>query len=162
MSTALIVVDIQNDYFPGGRFPLENSEQALASALEHIAQAKQAGHVVIGIRHTAPGDGPFLADGSVGAEFHPAIAAALEGCTVIEKHQADSFLGTSLGQTLAGANVAAIQLAGMMTQHCITHTALSPDAAGFDVAIIAAACAAPTAVISDVALSGLAGHCTVL
>lgn len=95
MSTALIVVDIQNDYFPGGRFPLENSEQALTSALEHIAQAKQAGHVVIGIRHTAPGDGPFLADGSVGAEFHPAIAAALEGCTVIEKHQADSFLGTS-------------------------------------------------------------------
>ena len=33
MSTALIVVDIQNDYFPGGRFPLEKSEQALASAL---------------------------------------------------------------------------------------------------------------------------------
>lgn len=50
----------------------------------------------------------------------------------------------------------------MMTQHCITHTALSPDAAGFEVAIIAAACAAPTAVISDVALSGLAGRCTVL
>ena len=162
MKTALIVVDIKNDYFPGGRLTLENSEQALSAALDAIAQAKQAGEVVIGIQHFTPSDGPFLAKGTVGAELHPAIAEALNGCVVIEKQQADSFLGTPLGQTLAAQNVSDIRLVGMMTQHCITHTALSPEAAGLDVTILGAGCAAPTALISDIALSGLAGRCKVV
>ena len=162
MKTALIVIDIQNDYFPGGRFPLENCEKALASALDAIAQAKQAGDVVVGIQHKAPSDGPFLAEGSAGADFHPAIAEALQGCEVIEKHQADSFLDTTLGKTLAAHDISAIRLVGMMTQHCVTHTALSPEAAGLAVTIVGAACAAPMAVLSDVALSGLAGRCTVV
>ncbi|MCC7633986.1 cysteine hydrolase family protein [Stenotrophomonas rhizophila] len=162
MSTALIVVDIQNDYFAGGRFPLENSEPALANALDAIARARQAGEPVIGIQHKAPAGAPFLADGSAGAELHPAIADALQGCTLIEKQQADSFLGTTLGSTLAAGGVSAIRLVGMMTQHCITHTALSPEAAGLEVTIVGAACAAPTAVIGDIALSGLAGRCTVV
>ncbi|MEN4950577.1 nicotinamidase-related amidase [Stenotrophomonas rhizophila] len=162
MKTALIVVDIQNDYFAGGRFPLEKSEQALAAALHAIAQARQAGELVVGIQHIAPSDGPFMAAGTQGAELHPAIAEALEGCPVIEKHQADSFLGTALGETLAARNVSAIRLVGMMTQHCITHTALSPEAAGVDVTIIGAGCAAPTAMISGIALSGLAGRCKVV
>ena len=55
-----------------------------------------------------------------------------------------------------------IRLVGMMTQHCVTHTALSPEAAGLAVTIVGAACAAPMAVLSDVALSGLAGRCTVV
>ncbi|MDZ5777176.1 isochorismatase family protein, partial [Stenotrophomonas maltophilia] len=74
----------------------------------------------------------------------------------------DSFLGTPLGQTLAAQNVSDIRLVGMMTQHCITHTALSPEAAGLDVTILGAGCAAPTALISDIALSGLAGRCKVV
>jgi len=87
MKTALIVVDIQNDYFAGGRFPLENSEQALAAALHAIAQARQAGELVVGIQHIAASDGPFMAAGTEGAALHPAIAEALQGCPVIEKHQ---------------------------------------------------------------------------
>lgn len=141
---------------------MENSEKALGNALDAIAQAKQAGDVVVGIQHKSPSDAPFLAEGNAGADLHPAIAEALEGCVVVEKHQADSFLGTALGQTLAAHDVSAIRLVGMMTQHCVTHTALCPEAAGLDVTIIGAACAAPTAVISDIALSGLAGHCTVV
>lgn len=162
MKTALIVVDIQNDYFSGGRFELENSEQALANALKAVAQARLAGDVVVGIQHAAPPGSPFLAEGTLGAALHPRIAEALQGCVIIEKHQADSFLGTSLGATLAAHDVSAIRLVGMMTQHCITHTALSPEAAGLEVSIVGAACAAPTGVISQVALSGLAGRCTVL
>lgn len=162
MKTALIVVDIQNDYFARGNIALENSEHALAAALDAIAQAKQAGDLVVGIQHMSPSDGPFMARGTEGAELHPAIAEALEDFVVIEKHQADSFLGTALGETLAAQEISAIRLVGMMTQNCITHTALSPEAAGFDVTIIGAACAAPTALINDIALSGLAGRCKVV
>ena len=89
-------------------------------------------------------------------------ADALEGCVVIEKHQADSFLGTTLGQELAARNVSAIRLVGMMTQHCITHTALSPEAAGLEVTIVGAGCAAPTATLSAIALAGLSGRCKVV
>lgn len=162
MKTALIVIDIQNDYFPGGRLTLENTEHALSAALAAIKQAKQAGDVVIGIQHFTPSDGPFMARGTVGADLHPAIADALEGCVVIEKHHADSFQDTALGQTLAARDVSAIRLVGMMTQHCVTHTALSPEAARLDVTILGAGCAAPTALVSDIALSGLAGRCKVI
>ena len=162
MKTALIVVDIQNDYFAGGRFTLENSETALAASLEAIAKARQAGEVVVGIQHIAPSEGPFMARGTAGADLHPAIAEALQGCPIIEKHQADSFLGTRLGETLAAQDVTAIRLVGMMTQHCITHTALSPEAAGLEVTIVGAGCAAPTATLSAIALAGLSGRCKVV
>ncbi|MFK3847389.1 isochorismatase family protein [Stenotrophomonas sp. NPDC078853] len=74
MRTALIVVDIQNDYFAGGRFTLENSEPALAASLEAIAKARQAGEVVVGIQHIAPDDGPFMARGTAGADLHPGFS----------------------------------------------------------------------------------------
>lgn len=152
---ALLVIDIQNDYFPGGRFPLDGAEEALGHTLSAIQSAKESGAKIVAIQHLTPPGGPFFEEGTTGADLHPSIAAAVRGNAVVTKREADSFFNTELGSLLKAADVDQIEIVGMMTQHCVTHTALSPEAAGFDVVILGEACAAPTRALSALALSGL-------
>ena len=152
---ALLVVDIQKDYFPGGKFPLEGAEGALQHALSAIERAKREGTKVVAIQHLAPAGAPFLEEGSDGAALHPRIADAVRGEVLVTKHEADSFLKTNLASVLQEAGVNALEIVGMMTQHCVTHTCLSPDAHGKSVKIYGDACAAPTRALSALALSGL-------
>ena len=77
------------------------------------------------------------------------------GGGAITKHEADSFLNTDLGELLQEAGVDDLEVVGMMTQHCVTHTSLSPGAYGKRVTILGDACAAPTRALSALALSGL-------
>ncbi|GGB96145.1 hypothetical protein GCM10011352_22810 [Marinobacterium zhoushanense] len=162
MKAALLVIDIQNDYFPGGAFELENAESALRGAVEAIRQAKQEDWLVIGIQHLSPAGAAFFAPDTEGAKVHPEIDAALDRAPLVIKHQADSFFETDLEQMLREAGVTDLYLTGMMTQHCITHTALSPQAGGINMHIIAKGCAAPTQGLSDLALRGLSTRCTVV
>ncbi|PSJ47418.1 isochorismatase [Zobellella endophytica] len=159
MNNALIVIDIQNDYFPGGAFTLENAEAACQAAVEAIEQARRDGWLVVGVQHLNPPLASALGSGTKGADLHPAIAAALGDAPVIPKHQADSFFDTGLEPILRDADITDIYLTGMMTQHCVTHTALSPQAQGMRVHIIAKGCAAPTQGLSDIALRGLSARC---
>jgi len=159
---ALIVIDIQNDYFPGGRFPLEGADEALQHAVGLIEKARSNNALVIAVQHLAPVGAPFFETGSKGAELHPAIEAALHGAPMVTKHEADSFLGTNLAALLQQHAVGEIHLVGMMTQHCVTHTALSPAAAGYSVTVHGDACAAPTRALSALALSGLRARHTVV
>ena len=152
---ALLVIDIQKDYFPGGKFPLEGAEEALQHALAAIERAKREGTKIVAIQHLAPAGAPFFEEGSEGARLHPRIEDAVRGDSLVTKHEADSFLDTNLGSLLQAADVKDLEIVGMMTQHCVTHTSLSPGAYGKSVTIIGNACAAPTRALSALALSGL-------
>ena len=162
MKNALIVIDIQNDYFAGGAFALENAEVACKEASEAIARAKRDGWLIVGVQHiNAPG-APALAAETEGVKIHPAIADALGDAPIIVKKEADSFFETGLEVLLRETGITDIYLAGMMTQHCVTHTALSPQANGMNVNIIANGCAAPSKSLSDLALTGLAARCKIV
>lgn len=152
---ALVVIDIQNDYFAGGRFPLEGAEEALQNALVLIETARSNNDLVVVVQHLAPAGAPFFETGSSGANLHPSIQSAMKDAPQVIKHEADSFLHTNLAELLRQHKVDAVDLVGMMTQHCVTHTALSPEAAGYPMTIHADACAAPTRALSALALSGL-------
>ena len=159
-TNALLVIDIQNDYFPNGAFPLHNAEKACQAALPLIMQAKSAGWLVVGIQHLNSRDAAFFAADTPGAELHPKIAAALGDAPIITKHQADSFFATELAPLLEHHGVQNVYLLGMMTQHCITHTALSKQLPG-QAFIYANACAAPSQFLHDLAIRGLSAHCRV-
>lgn len=161
MKNALIVIDIQNDYFPGGTFPLEGAEIACKGAVKAIKKAQEEDWLIVGIQHIATADAPFFKPDSEGAKIHPDVVAALGAAPVIVKKEADSFFETSLEQLLRNNGVTNIYLTGMMTQHCVTHTALSPQALGMKMNIIAEGCAAPTKALSDLALYGLSARCSV-
>ena len=162
MKNALIVIDVQNDYFAGGAWPQFQAAETAARIAGCVRAADAAGWTVVAVRHVNAADAPMLAAGSAGAAFYPAIALLLVGRATLDKRAADAFWQTDLAQVLAAAGVSDIYLCGMMTQNCITHTALSPDAAAWRVHIIADACTAPDARIHAVATRALSARLDVV
>ena len=153
MSRALIVIDVQNDYFPGGVLLLHDAEEVEARIVSEIDRARAAGDRVVLIRHISPAEtGLFAANGS-GAAIRPAILGAAGAVPIVTKQLADAFQDTDLATHLDG--VREIRICGMMTQNCVVFTAMSEAAAAFDVCVIGDLCAAPSEIVHKVALSAL-------
>src|SRR5262249_48636043 len=100
MSKALLVIDVQNDYFGAGKFPLWNTDATLEGVERAIALARAKDVPVVLVQHIAPGsDGPFFNEGTPGAELHPRIRRAAPDAPVVVKTFADSFVKTTLAET---------------------------------------------------------------
>lgn len=156
MATALIVIDVQNDYFPGGKFPLWNPESAEANCLRLIGWAKSASVPVVLVQHVVEGTpAPFFAAGSAGAEIHPPIRAATPETPVIVKAFADSFEKTELKSKLDRLGVDRLVICGMMTHNCVTHTAISKAAEAYEVTVVGDACATVSEIVHILALHAL-------
>ncbi|BDU71901.1 cysteine hydrolase family protein [Mesoterricola silvestris] len=155
MTQALVIIDVQNDYFPGGAFPLWNPEAALANTEKAMGQARAQGVPVILVQHLADGPSPFFNEGTPGARIHPRILAAAPGAPVIVKRHADAFHGTTLDRTLRDLGATGLKLAGMMTHNCVTHTALSRAAEPYAVTVLGDCCATVSEILHRVALNAL-------
>lgn len=153
MTRALIVIDVQNDYFPGGVLPLWRAEETEAAILAAIGKARAAGERIVLVRHVSTAPAGLFVAGGHGAEIRPAILAAAGDAPVVIKHFADAFQETSLAAHLAGVDELAV--VGMMTQNCVVFTALSSAADGFRVAVVGDLCAAPSEIVHAVALNAL-------
>lgn len=153
---ALVLIDIQNDYFEGGRFPLYQPEQTLDRMLQLVEQARQREIPVILVQHIAANSpAAFFEAGSVGADLHARLLAALPQAPVVIKQQADSFYQTELEATLAALGIEELLLAGMMTHNCVTHTAISPAAAKYRVKVVADCSATVSDMLHKIALNAL-------
>lgn len=155
MSKALLLVDLQNDYFPGGQFPLWNTEETLRNVEGAIARAHAAGVHVIHIQHianAAQGIAPFFNAGTPGSEIHPRILAAAPHAPVVVKEFADSFVGTTLDAVLRERGVDELLVCGMMTQNCVTHTAISKAAERYQVTILPDCCTTVSEMLHQIAL----------
>ncbi|WP_448953601.1 cysteine hydrolase family protein [Labrys neptuniae] len=138
---ALILVDIQNDYFPGGKWTLTGIEPAAANAARLLDAARAKGDLVVHVRHEAPAEAPFFAVGSEGAEINQAVANRA-GEEVVVKNFPNSFRATGLRDLLDGAGVSDVLIAGAMSHMCIEATARA--AADFGYAVTVAHDAAAT------------------
>ena len=139
--TALLVIDIQNDYFPGGAMELEGADAAGAKASSAITRFRNEGKPVIHVRHLSvrPGSTFFL-PGTRGAEIHAAVSP--EGAeTVVEKNFPNSFRGTNLESTLKGLGVKNLVVAGMMTHMCVDATVRHAADLGYKITLLGDACA---------------------
>jgi nicotinamidase-related amidase len=152
---ALIVIDPQNDYFPGGKFPLWNSEETLAGIERAIAAASAQGLPVIIVQHVAKGPAPFFTAGSVGAELHPRIKAAAPTAPVVVKQFADAFVDTRLDAILHETGIDQLLIGGMMTQNCVTHTAISKTAEAYKVTVLPNCCTTVSEILHAIALNAL-------
>nr|WP_086938211.1 cysteine hydrolase family protein [Thaumasiovibrio occultus] len=153
---ALLLIDLQNDYFPGGKFALWNTDAILAATEIAITKAKAKGIPVVHIQHIADsslGIAPFFNEGTEGADIHPRILAAAPDAPVVIKAFADGFHQTQLEETLQQLGVDTLYVAGMMTQNCVTHTAISKAAEKYDVSILADLCTTVDEMIHNIALN---------
>ncbi|MDE1179368.1 cysteine hydrolase family protein [Paraburkholderia sp.] len=155
---ALIVIDLQNDYFPGGRYPLWNADATLDTVEAAILDARSANVPVVLVQHVADaskGVAPFFNAGTPGVEIHTRILAAAPDAPIVVKTAADSFHHTSLEQTLSALDVDTLLICGMMTQNCVTHTAISKAAEKYTVKVLRDGCTTVDQMIHGIALSGL-------
>ena len=162
---ALIVIDLQNDYFPDGKFPLWNTEAVLGQVESAIARARAQGMPVILVQHIADapnGTAPFFNTGTPGVALHPRLLAAAPNAVVVTKAQADSFLNTTLEQELTKLGVEELLICGMMTQNCVTHTAISKAAEKYRVSVLGDCCASVSQMIHVIALKALAARVPVV
>ena len=95
MNTALLLIDIQNDYFPGGAWELSHADEAAAQARLALGRFREQHRPVFHVRHinTRPGAAFFLPD-TPGSEIHGAVKP-LDGEPVIIKHAPDAFFHVS-------------------------------------------------------------------
>jgi len=158
MKKALLIIDIQNDYFPGGRYPLWNTEAALSNIEKAIHAAAAKSMAIILIQHVAnpeKGISPFFNRGTEGAAIHPRILAAAPRAPVVVKEFADAFVKTNLEETLSKAGITELFVCGMMTQNCVTHTAISKSAEKYRVTILPDCCTTVDEMIHNLALHAL-------
>lgn len=141
MKQALLIVDIQNDYFPGGAMELVGSTEAGAQAARLLGEFRQKSLPVIHIQHLANRPGAtFFMPGSPGAQIHESVTPG-PGETVFQKHFPNSFRDTPLLAHLREHDIGRLVIAGMMTQMCIDTTTRAAADLGFECRLAHDACA---------------------
>ncbi len=141
MSDALVIIDIQNDYFPGGTMELVGAQAAASVAAGLLSRFRQAGLPVVHVRHesTRPGSTFFL-PGTGGAEIHPLLAPQ-PGEAVVLKHFPNCFRETNLLEILRGFSATRLTFCGMMTHMCVDTGVRAAFDLGFACRLAGDACA---------------------
>ncbi|MEM1503665.1 cysteine hydrolase family protein [Domibacillus sp. 8LH] len=142
MSKGLIIIDIQNDYFPNGKMELSQPDKAAATAAKILEWFRQnENETIYHIQHVAhaPELGFFLPD-TEGVHIHHTVSPK-ENEIVIQKHFPNSFLQTELESKLKEKGVTQLVIVGMMTHMCIDATVRAAVDLGFETTLIEDACA---------------------
>lgn len=141
MKTALLVIDIQKDYFPGGKFPLVNPEEAAKNAYMLLQCFREHDGRHIHIQHIAlKPDASFFVRGTEGSDIHD-LAAHFEGEPIVYKHYPNSFRETNLLEMIKEWEIERVVITGMMTHMCVDATVRAAADFGFKVIVAEDACA---------------------
>ena len=138
-TTALVVIDFQNEYFEG-RMPIPDGMAALRQARRLVDLADAQGIPVLHAQHIAPADSPIFAEGSPGFEIHPLIRPAPHH-VVLQKPTPSAFAGTDLQAHLEARGIKTLLITGLMTHMCVSATAFDAAPRGYHSIIVSDACA---------------------
>jgi nicotinamidase/pyrazinamidase len=154
---ALVIVDVQNDFCPGGSLAVADADKVVAVLNRHIEKFDRAGLPIFATRDWHPArtkhfntDGgpwpPHCVQGTEGGKFHPALALP-NSAVVVSKgmnFEADSYsgfeatdaAGTGLAERLRGLGVERIFVGGLATDYCVKFTVLDGLKEGFKVTLL--------------------------
>lgn len=139
--TALVLIDMQNDYFPDGKWALEGINAAADNAASLLSAFRHTGRPIIHIRHESTRQGaPFFVPGTEGANIHAALAPQ-DDEPVIVKHQINAFIDTPLKQTLDARQIRRLIICGAMSHMCIDSTTRAAHDLGYECLVVHDACA---------------------
>ena len=140
MSKALIIIDIQNDYFENGALPLVNPVEASINAGKILKHFRANNLPIAHIQHVSPEDAPFMAPGTKGVEIHENVKP-LDGEKVFQKKYPNSFRETGLLDYLKENDVTEVIITGMMTHMCVDATTRAAFDFEYKCTVIGDACA---------------------
>ncbi|UXT61318.1 cysteine hydrolase (plasmid) [Agrobacterium fabrum] len=136
---AVLVVDLQNEYWPSGNLPLHGIDAAAANAARIMAHARQKGDLIVNIRHEAPG-APFFVPGSDGVKINQTVLPK-DDEPVITKNFPNSFRNTGLSDLLKEKGVEEVVVVGAMSHMCVDATVRAANDMGYKTTTIHDACA---------------------
>lgn len=138
---ALVLIDIQNDYFPGGKWTLSGIESAADNAAKLLDAARTRRDLVVHVRHEFPSAGaPFFAPGSAGARIHAKVKN-LDGEQVVLKHHVNSFRETDLKAILDRNGIEELVICGAMSHMCVDAGTRAASDLGYKCIVVHDACA---------------------
>ncbi|MGP9500474.1 cysteine hydrolase family protein [Halomonas sp. AOP43-D1-4] len=159
---AIIVVDIQNEYFPGGKLLLNGIEEAATNAANVIEHARSANDLVVYFQHeSSDPDIPFFTPGTQRVAIHPMVAPLGEE-TVLVKHFPNSFRETGLQELLDQQNIEEVVIIGAMSHMCIDATSRAASDLGYKTTIIHDACATLDLEFDGVTVPAPQVHATIM
>jgi nicotinamidase-related amidase len=140
-NTALLLIEMQNDYFPNGRMQLEKSTDACQKVQEvlQICRTKQLPAIYLQHYSTHPDATHFL-PGTKGVELHASIQPT-KNETVIKKHYPNGFKDTALLMYLVKNQINHLVIAGMMTHMAVEATVRAAYDLGISCTVLSDACA---------------------
>ena len=140
---ALLIVDMQNDYFDGGAMPLARTQQAADKTAKLLQAFRDDNRTVIHVQHIFADDqkGFFIA-ATQGSEICTQLAPAANEAVVI-KSRVNSFLGTNLERILIDQGIEQLVITGAMAHVCIDAVTRAATDKGYHCHLIIDACAAP-------------------
>ncbi|MBD8688854.1 cysteine hydrolase [Rhizobium skierniewicense] len=136
---AILVVDLQNEYWPSGSLALDGIETAAANSARVMEYARGKGDFVVNIRHEMP-EGPLFVPNTVGAEINDIVRPA-PGEPVITKNFPNSFRDTRLQELLKLKGIEEVVIVGAMSHMCVDATVRAANDFGYKTITIHDACA---------------------
>ena len=152
-NTALLLIDLQNDYFESfenAKWKLKNTEEAASNALKLLNKFREKNMKIIHVRHEFNAENPpFFAPNSQGAKIHDSLTPK-ENETQVLKHDVNSFKNTNLKEILDDSNITNVIIVGAMSYMCIDAVARAASDFGYKCFVAHDACTT-----SDVEFNGI-------
>lgn len=137
----LLLVDIQNDYFPGGKMELVNMDAAAVNAALLLSIFRNRNLPIVHVQHlSTKSNASFFIPGSKGVEIHPSVLP-MKDEPLVQKNFPNSFRQTNLHELLKAHEVGELVICGAMSHMCIDTTTRAACDLGFQVTLIHDACA---------------------
>lgn len=162
MPKALLLIDIQNDYFHGGEMELAGMEQASSLAAELLNEFRESGNPLVHVRHVfADPAAQFFRAGTPGIEIHESVSPVGDE-SVVTKANVNAFLETELKTLLDGQGVDELLIAGAMSHMCIEGTSRAASDLGYKCQVVHDACATRDQVFNGQVVSAADVHNTAM
>jgi nicotinamidase-related amidase len=141
MNKCLVMVDLQNDYFPGGKMQLVGIEDAAENARILLTEFRKAKLPIVHIQHISiPPNAFFFLPGTDGAKINDRVTPQ-EGEAVVVKNYPNSFRDTALLEILRNVHIGDLVICGAMSHMCIDATTRAAFDLGFNCVVAEDACA---------------------
>jgi len=118
MKQALLVIDVQNDYFKNGKMELVGPDQALEKIKQLEQYFSEKNLPIIYVQHINPPQASFFQENTDGVLLHPELNIH-DAALIVIKHYPNSFLETNLDELLKAHQIEQLVITGMMTHICI-------------------------------------------
>jgi nicotinamidase-related amidase len=148
MKKALIIIDMQNDYFKNGSMELVDINEALIQTNKLLKHAREKEYKIYFVQHFATKEGAtFFVPNTTGVELYKNLN--IQNDMIIKKNYPNSFRDTNLQKELENENISELIICGAMIHMCIDTTVRAGFDLGYKIELASDACATRDLIFKD-------------